>query len=93
MMNLLLERGLVLSNTDAKNVNATGYTPLLMAAIGGHTAMVQLLIEKGCDVHATTNDGETALQLYMRTCQSQDAECCRVLLDAGCDPLVVTDEG
>jgi ankyrin repeat protein len=92
MMNLLLERGLVLSNTDAKNVNATGYTPLLMAAIGDHTAMVQLLIEKGCDVHATTSAGETALQLYMSG-SSKDAECCRVLLDAGCDPLVVTDEG
>jgi ankyrin repeat protein len=93
MMNLLLERGLVLSNTDAKNVDDRGFTPLLMAAAAGRAAMVQLLIEKGCDVHATATDGETALQLYMRTCQSQDAECCRVLLDAGCDPLVVTDEG
>jgi ankyrin repeat protein len=91
MMNLLLERGLVLSNTDAKHVNAQGFTPLLMAATGGYTAMVQLLIEKGCDVHATTSAGQTALQLYM--CGSaKDAECCRVLLDAGCNPLVVTDE-
>ncbi len=46
---------------NAQNLFAGGYTPLMLAAQGGHLDVVQLLIENGADVNARNLAGVTAL--------------------------------
>ena len=41
-----------------------------------------MLIAKGAQLDAQTNSGRTALHL---AASSQFTECCRLLIDAGCD--------
>jgi ankyrin repeat protein len=46
---------------NAKDKN--GWTPLHEAVVGNSEAIVELLVEKGSDVNAVTNSGETALNI------------------------------
>ena len=53
------------------NANLTdnqGWTPLHAAAIHGHTAMAQLLIENGADVDRPDNKGWTPLNCVVNSC-------------------------
>ena len=43
--------------------NSIGYTPLILATIYNHEAVVRLLLERGADVTLRTKTGETALTL------------------------------
>ena len=55
-------------DNDADLVHAkddNGWTPLHEAVRGNSEAIVELLIEKGADVNAATNFGQTPLQLAM----------------------------
>jgi hypothetical protein len=42
-----------------------GYTPLMQAAMQGHSAIVELLVQRGADVKATTSEGRTAEALAL----------------------------
>ena len=57
MVNLLINKG---ANIDAKD-RKFKRTPLIDAAIKGHTEMVKLLIERGADKNANDKYGKTAL--------------------------------
>ena len=55
----LLSRNDVLRYINAKDNN--GATPLHWASMNGRTEVVNLLIEKGADIHVKDNDGDTPL--------------------------------
>src|SRR5262249_49340726 len=54
----ILDRGV-----DVNTFNASGLTPLMMAAYHGRTEMVKALIEHGADVNAAASDGLTAAMM------------------------------
>uniref|UniRef100_A0A1X7TM22 Uncharacterized protein n=1 Tax=Amphimedon queenslandica TaxID=400682 RepID=A0A1X7TM22_AMPQE len=54
------------------------YTPLLWAAVEGHTQVVTLLLEKGADVIASDNVGNTALDYAEARGHSEVASLLRV---------------
>jgi ankyrin repeat protein len=53
----LLERG---ANVDARDDFER--TPLMMASLGGHSRITEVLIKAGADLDATAKYGQTALQ-------------------------------
>lgn len=70
-----------------------GYTPLMWAAVKGHTAVVQSLIERfNAGVNLQNAAGETALFLAVR---EEHADVVKFLLQNGADPNVpsLSDEG
>ena len=42
-------------------VDEDGWTGIMMAAEGGHLTCLQLLVDRGADVNATSKDGRTAI--------------------------------
>jgi hypothetical protein len=58
-------------------------TALMDAASLGNGAMVQELIERGCDLDSQSKDGQTALTLAVG---KGDDQCALLLLDAGANP-------
>ena len=52
---------LIAGGADVNERDATGMTPLMIAAAQGETAIARMLIAAGADVAATTEDGTTAL--------------------------------
>lgn len=46
-----------------RSKDSSGYTPLHHAAIGGHSDVVEVLLEKGAQINMTGGRGETALYL------------------------------
>lgn len=68
-------------------------TPLLYACRadkGTNLEKIQLLLELGANVNSTSADGRTALH-YVAT--SNNYEACKLLLEAGVDPLCRTHKG
>ena len=57
-----------------------GETPLYLAASYGHSAAVQLLLEKGADMEVKDNFGLTALYI---TAMSRHEATMRILLEKG----------
>ena len=57
----LLERG---ADVNARFLH--GFTPLMRAAIVGNPGMVRLLLDKGADVAAMSDDGTTAKDIALR---------------------------
>jgi hypothetical protein len=53
---MLIEHG---ANKDA--LNAWHYTPLFRASFNRHVAVVEYLLEQGCDIDHVDNYGQTAL--------------------------------
>jgi len=60
-----------------------GSTPLMLAAIYGHTAMAKSLIEAGADLELRNNSDGTALHLACFFCRPAIVE---LLLQSGADP-------
>jgi hypothetical protein len=69
------------TDVDAKEPPG-GSTPLLVAAIFGRADAAKLLIEKGANVNASSNDGATALHGAAFFCH---AEIVKLLLDKGAE--------
>lgn len=65
----LLRRGV---SPDVRGRDGT--TPLMQAAIGGHLAVIELLLEAGADRSATTGRGRTALQMAVTAHQAAAAK-------------------
>ena len=79
-----------LSVTDInRGEDRHGYTPLMMAALHGHTAAVTEILRRGADPNRRDKDGSTAL---MFGCTNGDLEICEALL-AGSDPTLVSVDG
>jgi ankyrin repeat protein len=57
---LLLDRG---GRAELNVGNKHAWMPVHVAAFNGHTEIVQLLIESGCDIHGASNIGQTPLHL------------------------------
>jgi ankyrin repeat protein len=64
-------------------VDKRGITPLMLAAGGGHTAVVQSLLTAGCDAKLKAADGGSALH---RAAAQGHAPVVELLLQAGSDP-------
>jgi ankyrin repeat protein len=65
-----------------------GITPLSYAAKNGHTLLAAILLAKGADATAGSNDGRKPLH---RAARKGHAGVVRLLLNAGVDPLIKTD--
>ncbi|KAL5505743.1 hypothetical protein EMCRGX_G007231 [Ephydatia muelleri] len=61
---------------------AYGYAPAHVAAVSGHFAVLQLLLDKGGDVNCQSKNGFTPLHLAAHTCRS---ECVKTLVRFGAD--------
>ena len=42
-------------------VDEDGWTAIMMAALGGHLTCLQLLVDGGADLNATSKDGRTTI--------------------------------
>ena len=60
----------------------SGLTPLMEAAYEGYSECVELLLQNGADVNATTRDGVSAL---MRAAEKNHPDCITLLLEKGAD--------
>lgn len=56
-------RYLVFAKADKDKVNQRGAPPIHMAALSGHVAVVQLLVDSGTDKDQSDRNGATALHL------------------------------
>ncbi|XP_071099037.1 serine/threonine-protein phosphatase 6 regulatory ankyrin repeat subunit B-like [Haliotis cracherodii] len=53
----------VIADFDLNTRGWNGHTPLMLAVCGGHTDVVDFLVEHGADVNMVDNDGDTLLHL------------------------------
>ncbi|KAK5655836.1 hypothetical protein OQA88_5375 [Cercophora sp. LCS_1] len=72
-----------------KDIGTQG-TAMHWACLFGHSAVVQLLINRGGSVHMSTNKGWTAIHSASWTGQM---DCIKLLLDHGADPQGITHDG
>jgi ankyrin repeat protein len=81
MVGLLLDMDK--SGSMINSVTGQGRTSLITAAEEGQQECVQILLEKGANVHITTKAGKGALYL---ACERGHVEIVKQLLEAGADP-------
>ena len=75
------------SNIGLEGVNKQGWSALHYAAKSDHSHILDLLLEKGCNLYAKTNKGRTALDLALRY---KNESCVSCLLLHGCPfPLYI----
>ncbi|KAK2876855.1 hypothetical protein Q8A67_020951 [Cirrhinus molitorella] len=82
---LLLRKG---ANVNEKNKNFL--TPLHLAAEKSHNDIIEVLVKHEAKVNAVDNLGQTALH---RAAHCGHLQTCRMLLSAGCDPLITSLQG
>lgn len=71
-------------------INHKGWNPLLYAASAGHAEIVQLLLDGGVPVNATSDNGTTALMMAAR---GNHTVTVKVLLKNGADPNIRNEAG
>ncbi len=65
---------------QVKTLNASGSTPLIVAASGGHITLISFLLEKGADIQAVNKWGRTALHYAV---SGEHLEAVKLLLEKG----------
>ncbi len=81
-------RALLDQGVDVNARNEEGWTPLIAAALGGHTEVVGLLLEHGADPQATsmrTPDGDAALTALIVAARYGHTEVVNALLAGGAE--------
>jgi ankyrin repeat protein len=71
--------------TSARSYAPDGHTPLGLACFFGHREVARLLIQKGADVNAASNNPQRVAPLHAANAR-HDAEIVEALLKAGADP-------
>ncbi|KIJ18462.1 hypothetical protein PAXINDRAFT_51773, partial [Paxillus involutus ATCC 200175] len=65
-----------------------------VGAINNQVEMVQMLIDKGADIHACMSNGDSVLHTVMEYSHNNSSlEIVKVLIGAGCDPLICNSSG
>lgn len=82
-----LYRGFSVNTRDPFTQN---YTPLMIAAREGETAIAEFLVRNGADVNAKTRDGHTALMMAV---YNRNLEIVVLLLRSGADVHAKTKQG
>jgi ankyrin repeat protein len=72
------------------DVNKTGWTPLHYAASGAKPQIIRILLEHSAYIDAESPNGSTPL---MMAAMYGNAECVKILLDAGADPTLKNQLG
>ena len=67
-----------------------GKTALMTASKNGHTAVAELLVEKGAHIDLQDDDGYSAL---MTACQNEHSQITSYLLDKDADTFLTNNEG
>ena len=75
---------------EINNPNSDGRTPLFLAAMNGHTAVVKQLIAMNPSIDKKDNNGETAL---LAACWNGHKDAVSALLTAGASPKLVDESG
>ena len=87
-------RQLLEAGEDIEKIDRNSLTPLTAACFGGHAPVVELLCVEGAEVdrilHPRNSLKQTALQI---AAAGDDAEICRILLNAGANPNGPVKEG
>ena len=78
-----LVRALLDAGATPSTRNLFGSTPLMEAAVAGHTAIIAMLLEAGADPESANYENQTALMAVART---GNVEAAQLLRDAGADP-------
>jgi ankyrin repeat protein len=76
------------ANPDSTDVRLIPGAPLLAACDGGHIEVVKLLVDKGANLNAKDQNGQTPL---MKTAASGQLDIVKILVERGAD-LTLTDE-
>jgi ankyrin repeat protein len=89
----LLANAIDHDGADPNEVDELGRTPLMLAcSYALSTTVVALLLRKGADPRAMSKSGWVPLHFVALNNTSDAApDICRLLLEAGADPTVVTD--
>ena len=80
-------RQLVTAGADVNDADAWGASATTLAAHGGHTELLEFLIEQGADPSATAAGFAALHEAVMRN----DVRAARALLEAGADPNVTLE--
>ncbi len=86
----VVRRLLVDAPENLESRDTEGRTPLLLATMGRHRAVIELLVAAGADVNASAVDGRTPLMLASGLGSD---EIVRLLLAQGADTDLVTERG
>jgi hypothetical protein len=72
--NLVYAQKILSMNFDPNLVADNGYSPLMYAAARGDAKMCELLLRNGADVRMMSKDGDTAIELALKTGSSEVAD-------------------
>jgi len=72
--NLVYAQKILSMNFDPNLIHDNGYSPLMYAAARGDAKMCELLVHNGADVGMMSRDGDTAMELALRTGSSEVAD-------------------
>lgn len=78
------------AGADADQADCDGWTPLRAAAWGGHTEVVELLVQHSCTLDSVDSENRTALRA---ACWSGHEDIVKILLKHGADVNLTDHEG